>query len=55
MTDKVAPPLKARSDLGVRTLSSVAMMLIAIGAIYAGGLAFMALVIAVGLGVFFEF
>jgi phosphatidate cytidylyltransferase len=44
-----------RSDLGVRTFSSVIMMSIAIGAIYLGGYAFMALVIAVGLGVFFEY
>jgi phosphatidate cytidylyltransferase len=55
MNDKVAPLLKPRSDLGIRTLSSVAMMSVAIVAIWLGGYAFMALVIAVGLGVFFEF
>jgi phosphatidate cytidylyltransferase len=55
MNDKAAPLLKPRSDLGIRTLSSVAMMSVAILAIWLGGYAFMALVIAVGLGVFFEF
>jgi phosphatidate cytidylyltransferase len=55
MNDKVAPLLKPRSDLGIRTLSSVAMMSVAIVAIWLGGYAFMALVIAIGLGVFFEF
>jgi phosphatidate cytidylyltransferase len=55
MNDKVAPLLKPRSDLGIRTLSSVAMMSVAILAIWLGGYAFMGLVIAVGLGVFFEF
>ena len=55
MTDNTAPLPKTRSDLGVRTLSSVVMMSVAIGAIYIGGYAFMALVIAVGLGVFFEY
>ena len=55
MNDKVAPLLKPRSDLGIRTLSSVAMMSVAIIAIWLGGYAFMGLVIAVGLGVFYEF
>jgi phosphatidate cytidylyltransferase len=55
MNDKVAPLLKPRSDLGIRTLSSVAMMSVAIVAIWLGGYTFMGLVIAVGLGVFFEF
>jgi phosphatidate cytidylyltransferase len=55
MNDKVAPLLKPRSDLGIRTLSSVAMMSVSIVAIWLGGYTFMALVIAVGLGVFFEF
>nr|WP_315457740.1 phosphatidate cytidylyltransferase [uncultured Sphingorhabdus sp.] len=49
------PMLKPRSDLGVRTLSSVAMMSVAIAVIWIGGYAFMALVIVVGLGVFWEF
>ena len=55
MNDNVAPLLKPRSDLGIRTLSSVAMMSVAVIAIWVGGYAFMGLVIAVGLGVFFEF
>jgi phosphatidate cytidylyltransferase len=55
MNDKVPPLLKPRSDLGIRTLSSVAMMSVAIIAIWLGGYAFMGLVIAIGLGVLFEF
>lgn len=55
MNDKVVPLLKPRSDLGIRTLSSVAMMSVAIIAIWLGGYAFMGLVIAIGLGVLFEF
>lgn len=55
MNDRVVPLSKPRSDLGVRTLSSVVMMSVAIIAIWLGGYAFMALVIAVGLGVFYEF
>jgi phosphatidate cytidylyltransferase len=55
MTDKIVPLLKPRSDLGVRTLSSVAMMSVAIGAIWLGGYAFMALILLVGLGVYWEF
>ncbi len=55
MTDKIVPFLKPRSDLGVRTLSSVAMMSVAIGAIWLGGYAFMALIVLVGLGVYWEF
>lgn len=55
MNDKVAPLLKPRSDLGIRTASSVAMMSVAVIAIWIGGYAFMALVVAVGLGVFYEF
>jgi phosphatidate cytidylyltransferase len=46
---------KPRSDLGIRTLSGVVMMSIAIAAIWFGGYAFMALVVLVGLGVFWEF
>lgn len=55
MNDKGVPLLKPRSDLGVRTLSSVAMMSVAIGAIWLGGYAFMALIVLVGLGVYCEF
>ena len=55
MNDNGTPLLKPRSDLGIRTLSSVAMMSVAVIAIWVGGYTFMGLVIAVGLGVFFEF
>lgn len=55
MNNKATPQLKPRSDLGIRTLSSVVMMSVAICAIWLGGYVFMGLVIAVGLGVFFEF
>ncbi len=55
MTDKIVPLTKPRSDLGVRILSSVAMMSVAIGAIWLGGYAFMALIVLVGLGVYWEF
>ena len=55
MNDKIVPLTKPRSDLGVRTLSSVAMMSVAIGAIWLGGYAFMALIVLVGLGVYWEF
>jgi phosphatidate cytidylyltransferase len=46
---------KKKSDLGIRTISGVIMMSIATAAIWFGGHAFMALVILVGLGVFYEF
>jgi phosphatidate cytidylyltransferase len=39
----------------MRTLSGVVMMAVAIGAVWIGGYAFMALVIFVGLGVYWEF
>lgn len=55
MSEATAPPPKPRSDLGVRTLSGVVMMSVAIAAIWYGGYAFMALVMLVGLGVYWEF
>lgn len=55
MSDNTAPLIKPRSDLGIRTLSGVIMMSVAIAAIWLGGYAFMALVILVGLGVLWEF
>jgi phosphatidate cytidylyltransferase len=55
MSEETAPLPKSRSDLGTRTASGVVMMIIAIGAIWLGGYAFMALVVAVGLGVLWEF
>jgi phosphatidate cytidylyltransferase len=47
--------MKPRSDLGIRTISGVVMMSTAIAAIWFGGYAFMALVILVGIGVYWEF
>ena len=55
MNNVAAPPIKPRSDLGIRTLSGVAMMSVAIAAIWIGGYAFMALVILVGVAVYWEF
>ena len=55
MSEVTAPLLKPRSDLGIRTISGVVMMGIAIAAIWFGGYAFMALVLLVGLGVYWEF
>ena len=47
--------MKPRSDLGIRTISGVIMMSVAIAAIWLGGFAFMALVIFVGVAVYWEF
>ena len=47
--------MKTMSDLGIRTISGVIMMSVAIAAIWLGGFAFMALVIFVGLAVYWEF
>ncbi len=55
MSEATVPPPKPRSDLGIRTISGVLMMAVAIAAIWYGGYAFMALVILVGLGVYWEF
>jgi phosphatidate cytidylyltransferase len=55
MSEDTAPPLKPRSDLGIRTLSGVVMMGVAIAAVWYGGYAFTVLVILVGLGVYWEF
>jgi phosphatidate cytidylyltransferase len=55
MNEQATQPLKPRSDLGIRTISGVVMMSVAIAAIWFGGYAFMALVMLVGLGVLWEF
>jgi phosphatidate cytidylyltransferase len=55
MNEAASPPPKPRSDLGIRTISGVIMMSIAVAAVWFGGYAFMALVILVGLGVYWEF
>lgn len=44
-----------RSDLGVRTLSAIAMLVIAGTALWLGGAAFAALIVLVALGVLWEF
>jgi phosphatidate cytidylyltransferase len=53
MSESVIKP-KPRSDLGVRTASGVVMMAVAIGAIILGGWFFVALIVAVGIGVCWE-
>lgn len=55
MNEAFAPPPKPRSDLGIRTTSGVIMMSIAVAAVWFGGYAFMALVILVGMGVYWEY
>lgn len=55
MSEAITPPPKPRSDLGIRTISGVIMLSIAVAAVWFGGYAFMALVILVGLGVYWEF
>jgi phosphatidate cytidylyltransferase len=55
MNEASAPPPKPRSDLGIRTISGVIMMSIAVAAVWFGGYAFMALVLLVGLGVYWEY
>ncbi len=55
MIGKTEPLPKPRSDLGIRTISGVIMLSIAVAAVWFGGYAFMALVILVGLGVYWEY
>jgi phosphatidate cytidylyltransferase len=45
---------KPRSDLGVRTLSGVVMMALAVGALYLGGWYFAAFIALIGIGVCWE-
>jgi phosphatidate cytidylyltransferase len=54
MSEELTSQTKPRSDLGVRTLSGVIMMTVAAVAIWFGGWIFIVLVVAVGLGVFWE-
>jgi phosphatidate cytidylyltransferase len=49
-----APPLKPRSDLGIRTLSGVVMMLVAAGAIWVGGPLFAMFIAIITVGLIFE-
>jgi phosphatidate cytidylyltransferase len=48
------PPAKPRSDLGTRTLSAIVMVAVAGTALWLGGWVFTAFVVAVGLGVLWE-
>jgi phosphatidate cytidylyltransferase len=54
MSEEFALPPKPRSDLGVRTLSGVVMMLIAAGAIWVGGPLFAMFIAIVTVGLLFE-
>jgi phosphatidate cytidylyltransferase len=54
MSETTAPPPKPRSDLGIRTLSGVVMLLVAAGAIWVGGLLFVVFLIAISVGLLFE-
>ena len=49
-----AVPLKPRSDLGIRTLSGIAMMLVAAGAIWLGGWPFRIFIAAISAGLLRE-
>lgn len=53
MSANIAAPVK-RSDLGVRTASALVMLVVAGGALWAGGWVFTTLVVLVGLGVLWE-
>lgn len=54
VSEASSPPLKPRSDLGIRTLSGVVMMVVAAGAIWQGGLAFYAFLAAISIGLLVE-
>jgi phosphatidate cytidylyltransferase len=49
------PSAKSRSDLGIRTLSAIVMVAVAGTALWLGGWVFTAFIIAVGLGVIWEY
>jgi phosphatidate cytidylyltransferase len=55
MSSDNALQLKPHSDLGIRTVSGIAMMAVAIAAIWYGGFAFIALITFVGICVMWEF
>ncbi len=48
------PPAKSKSDLATRTLSAIVMVAVAGAALWLGGWVFIAFVVAVGLGVLWE-
>ncbi|MBL0924332.1 MAG: phosphatidate cytidylyltransferase [Sphingomonadaceae bacterium] len=54
MSEEFAQPPKPRSDLGIRTLSGVIMMLIAAGAIWVGGPLFAIFIAVITVGLLFE-
>ncbi len=54
MSEAEAPILKPRSDLGIRTLSGVVMMLVAAGAIWIGGPVFAIFIALITVGLLFE-
>ena len=54
MNDETTPLLKPRSDLGIRTLSGIVMMAVAIGAIWIGGFVFVFFLMAISFGLLFE-
>jgi phosphatidate cytidylyltransferase len=54
MSEEPVPPLKPRSDLGIRTLSGVVMMSVAAGAIWVGGPLFAMFIAIITVGLLFE-
>jgi phosphatidate cytidylyltransferase len=54
MNEAQAPIPKPRSDLGIRTLSGVVMMLVAAGAIWIGGPVFAIFIALITVGLLFE-
>jgi phosphatidate cytidylyltransferase len=54
MSEAEAPILKPRSDLGIRTLSGVVMMLVAAGAIWVGGPVFAIFIALITVGLLYE-
>ena len=54
MSEETVPPLKPRSDLGIRTLSGVIMMLVAAAAIWLGGPLFSIFIALITVGLLFE-
>lgn len=49
------PPKKPKSDLGVRTLSAIAMVAVAVGAYWADGYAWMLFIGAIGIALLWEY
>jgi phosphatidate cytidylyltransferase len=54
MSEGAAPSIKPRSDLGIRTLSGVVMLLVAAGAIWIGGWPFRIFIAAISVGLLRE-